>query len=127
MVKGIINAFDHMKFCLVINLTTCGNLAVTWPPMIATRYVSFFYYLKYQVASTCYQQKKFISNTETEHSDSLSATSFRPAHFANLAVFIFGLLRFNAKVSQKSYFDTSDAKITNICIIIFVKYLSLII
>ena len=40
MVKGII-AFDHMEFCLVINLTVCGTLAVTWPPMIATRYVSF--------------------------------------------------------------------------------------
>ena len=35
--QRIINAFDHMEFCLVIN----GNLAVTWPPMIATRYVSF--------------------------------------------------------------------------------------
>ena len=41
MVKAIINAFDHMEFCLVINLTMCGNLAVTWPPMIATRRVSF--------------------------------------------------------------------------------------
>ena len=38
---GIINAFDHMEFCLVINLTMCGNLAVTWLPMIATRHVSF--------------------------------------------------------------------------------------
>ena len=41
MVKGIINAFDHMEFCLVINLTMCGNLTVTWPSMIATMYVSF--------------------------------------------------------------------------------------
>ena len=41
MVKGIINAFDHMEFCLVINLTMGGNQAVTWPPIIATRYVSF--------------------------------------------------------------------------------------
>ena len=41
MVKGIINAFDHMEFCLVINLRMCGNLAGTWPPMIATRFVSF--------------------------------------------------------------------------------------
>ena len=40
MVKGIINAFDYMEFCLVINLTMCGDLAVTWPPMNATRYVS---------------------------------------------------------------------------------------
>ena len=48
MVKGIlkayelciINAFDHMEFCLVLNLTS-GKPAVTWPPKIATRYVSF--------------------------------------------------------------------------------------
>ena len=25
MVKGIINAFDHMEFCLVIDLTMDGN------------------------------------------------------------------------------------------------------
>ena len=31
MVKGIINAFDHMQFCLVIDLTVSGNWAVTWP------------------------------------------------------------------------------------------------
>ena len=41
MVKGIINAFDHIEFRLDINLTMCGNLAVTWPPMVATRYVYF--------------------------------------------------------------------------------------
>ena len=41
MVKGIINDFDHMEFCLVINLTVGGNQAVTWPPITATRYVSF--------------------------------------------------------------------------------------
>ena len=41
MVKGIINAFDHMEFCLVINLTICGNLAVSCSPVIATMYVSF--------------------------------------------------------------------------------------
>ena len=41
MIKGIINAFDHMEFCLVIHLTMDGKWAVTWPPMINTRYVSF--------------------------------------------------------------------------------------
>ena len=41
MVKGIINAFDHMEFCLVINLTIGGNWAVTWPPIIATWNVGF--------------------------------------------------------------------------------------
>ena len=43
MVKGIINAFDHMELCLVLNLTIGGNLAVTWPPILATTcmYVSF--------------------------------------------------------------------------------------
>ena len=35
------NAFDHMEFCSVINLTTGGNQAVIRPPTIATRYVSF--------------------------------------------------------------------------------------
>ena len=34
-------AFHHLEFCLVINLIMGGNLAVTWPPIIATRYVSF--------------------------------------------------------------------------------------
>ena len=29
MVKGIINAFDHMELCLVINLTKGGNWAIT--------------------------------------------------------------------------------------------------
>ena len=41
MVKGIVNAFDHTEFCLVMNLTMGGNWAVTWPPIIAARYVSF--------------------------------------------------------------------------------------
>ena len=40
MVKGIINAFDHIEICLVIKLTLDGIWAVTWPPIIATRYVS---------------------------------------------------------------------------------------
>ena len=41
MVKGIVNAFDHMELCLVINLTMGGDRAVRWPPIIATRYISF--------------------------------------------------------------------------------------
>ena len=41
MIKGIINAFDHMKFCLVVNLTIGGKPAVTWPPIVATGYVGF--------------------------------------------------------------------------------------
>ena len=41
MVKGIINAFDHMEFCFVINLTKDGNWAITRPPIFATGYVSF--------------------------------------------------------------------------------------
>ena len=53
-----------MEFCLVIKLTVGGNWAVTWPLIIASRYVSFAkYYLKYQIASSCYPQKKLISNT----------------------------------------------------------------
>ena len=58
-----INAFDHMEFCLVINLTMGGNWADIWPPIVATRYVSFATTLKYPVASTCYPQRKLIFNT----------------------------------------------------------------
>ena len=36
----------HMEFCLVISLTMGGNWAVTWPPIIATRYISFATTLK---------------------------------------------------------------------------------
>ena len=36
MVKGIINAFDLMEFCLVLILTMGGKPAVAWPPNIAT-------------------------------------------------------------------------------------------
>ena len=39
MIKGIMNAFDNVEFCLVVNLTMGGNWAVTWAPIIATRYV----------------------------------------------------------------------------------------
>ena len=41
MVKGIINAFDHVKFCSKFGhklLTMDGNWAVTLPPIIATGY-----------------------------------------------------------------------------------------
>ena len=44
MVKGIFNAFDHMGFCLVLDLTTTPTdvkWAVIWPPKFATKYVSF--------------------------------------------------------------------------------------
>ena len=38
MVKNIVNAFDHMGFCLVLNLTTTctdGKWAVIWPQNFA--------------------------------------------------------------------------------------------
>ena len=41
MVKGIVNAFDNMGFCLVLNLTTIctdDKWAVIWPPSFATKY-----------------------------------------------------------------------------------------
>ena len=65
MVKGIINAFDRTELCFVINLTKNGNWTITRPPIFATGYVSFAATFLYQVhvASTCYQQKKLISNT----------------------------------------------------------------
>ena len=56
MVKGIVNAFDHMEFCLVINLTMGGKQAVTWPPIIAARYVRF--------ATTLNTRCKFLLPTE---------------------------------------------------------------
>ena len=57
MVKGIVNAFDHMGFCLVLNLTTTctdGKQAVIWPPNFATKYVSFAtnFYTRQQVLAT---------------------------------------------------------------------------
>ena len=65
MVKGIINAFDHMELCYVINLTKDGNCAITRPPIFATGYVCFAISFLYQVArKTCYlQKKKLISIT----------------------------------------------------------------
>ena len=36
---------------------------MTWPPIFAIEYVSFATTFLYQVASTCYLQKKLISNT----------------------------------------------------------------
>ena len=41
MVKGIINAFDHMKLCLVIHLTKGSNWIIPRPPIFATGYFSF--------------------------------------------------------------------------------------
>ena len=64
MVKGSINAFDHMELCLVINLIKDCNWAITRPPIFATRYVSFATIFIYKVACTCYLPKKLISNTE---------------------------------------------------------------
>ena len=66
MVKGIINAFDHMELCLVINLTKGGNWTILQPPIFATGFVSFattFY--------TRYLQKKLISNTVSVDPDNI--------------------------------------------------------
>ena len=63
MVKGIINAFDYMELCFVINLTKDDNWAITRPPIFATGYVSLATPFLYQVASTCYLQKKLIKVT----------------------------------------------------------------
>ena len=66
MVKGIVNAFDHMEFCYVLNLTatfTDGKWADIWPPIFTTRYVSFAINLntEWQVLLLA---KKLISNTD---------------------------------------------------------------
>ena len=61
MVKGIINAFDHMELCLVINLTKDGNWAITQPPIFATGYVSFAttFYTRKQVLAICKNKVNF--------------------------------------------------------------------
>ena len=41
MVKGIINAYDHMEFCLIIDLTIVGNKVIIGPSLFTTWYVSF--------------------------------------------------------------------------------------
>ena len=56
MAKGIPNGFDHMGFCLVLNLTTTctdGKGAVILPPNFVTNWVT---------TAFC-QLKKFIYNT----------------------------------------------------------------
>ena len=55
-----------MEFCLVINLTMVGNGAVYLATNICYLVYLFCYHLKYQVhvASTCYPEKKLISNTD---------------------------------------------------------------
>ena len=55
MVKGIINVFDHMELCLVINLSKAGTWAISQPPIFATGYVSFAttFYTRLQVLATC--------------------------------------------------------------------------
>ena len=61
MVKGIINAFDHMELCFVINLTKDDNWAITRPLIFALGYTRFCYYLF--IPGSKYLQKKLISNT----------------------------------------------------------------
>ena len=56
MAKGIINAFDHMALCLVINLTKDGNWTIPRPLIFATGYVSF--------ATTFYTTSKYLLPTE---------------------------------------------------------------
>ena len=59
--RQIDNAFDHMELRFVINLTKECSWAIIWPPIFATGrtgYVSFVTTFLYQVASTCYLQKK---------------------------------------------------------------------
>ena len=66
MVKGIVNAFGHMGFCLVLNLTTtCTDVkwAVIWPPVLLPSILvllpTFTLGSKYLLTD----KKKLISNT----------------------------------------------------------------
>ena len=54
MVKGIINAFDYMELCFVINLTKDGNWAITGHQYLLLGFAVTFLY---QVARTCYLPK----------------------------------------------------------------------
>ena len=64
MVKGIINAFDHMELCFVINMTKYGNWAINGHQYLLLGMLVLLLPFLYQVASTCCMQKKLISNTE---------------------------------------------------------------
>ena len=55
MVKGIINAFDHMELCFIINLTKDGYWAIIRPPIFATGHVCF-------ATTFLLPAKKLISN-----------------------------------------------------------------
>ena len=60
MVKGIVG------LCLALNLKTTYTdvkWTVIWPPNFTTKDVSFTTNFYTGVASTCYQLKRFISNT----------------------------------------------------------------
>ena len=60
MVKGIVNAFDHMEFCLVLHLTNTSvdaKRAVKLQPILLPGILVFCYQLLHWVASTCYLQK----------------------------------------------------------------------
>ena len=63
MAKGIINAFDHMELCFVINLTKDGTWAITRPPIFATGYVCFATFLYLPGSKYLLPAKKLISNT----------------------------------------------------------------
>ena len=78
MVKGIINAYDHMEFCLVINLIMGSNQAVTWPSIVAIRYVSFAttlrksWFLPLEAVSKC--QLLFYSTAQLNSTNQLAAS-----------------------------------------------------
>ena len=62
MIKDIINAFDHMELCLVINLRKGSNWAITQSLIFASGYVCFATTFLYEVAYSCFLQKTSISN-----------------------------------------------------------------
>ena len=102
MVKGIINAFDRMEFCLVINLTIGGNRAVKWPRIIATRNVSFATTLNSRQL-----QKKLISNTNTHTNNHTSIHSLKiakvslPGKAGNHVVLMVGFTEFRVGIRTK--------------------------
>ena len=62
MVKGIVNAFDHMEFCLVIGLTTMDG---KWDQFFSTMYVSFATNFTLGSKYLLLAKKKLIMNSST--------------------------------------------------------------
>ena len=74
MVKGIVNAYGHMEFCLVLSLITtsiCDKWAVIWPPTFATMYVSLL-----PANKKCMQSTLDVSKLKSSQTSDISKKIF---------------------------------------------------